>query len=72
LIEYTGQGGLLEYLISQDYLIFDTEYFFLGSPTENAKKQFTVSRENITLSTNAKAWGSSEEFVGEKGRDGMV
>jgi hypothetical protein len=55
-IEYTGQDGLLEYLISQDYLIFDTEYFFLGSPSEDAKRRFEVSRENITLSTNAKAW----------------
>jgi FkbM family methyltransferase len=55
-IEYTGQRGLMDYIIDQDFLVFDTEYFFMGSPSEEARQLFKVARENYTLSTGKTAW----------------
>jgi FkbM family methyltransferase len=55
-IEYTGQPGLMDYIIDQDFLVFDTEYFFMGSPSEDARQAFRVTRENYALSTGKTAW----------------
>ncbi len=56
-IEYIGKDTLLlDYIIDSGFVVFDTEYFFMGDPTDEARKLFDVSREGITLSTNATAW----------------
>lgn len=55
-IEYSGQAGLLDYIIDNDFMVFDTEYFFAGSPSEEARRMFHVSRENYRLSTDKLAW----------------
>lgn len=55
-VEYSGQKGLLDYLTDSGFLLFDTEYFFFGSPSDGARADFHVSRENVMLSTNRPAW----------------
>lgn len=55
-VEYSGQPGLMDFLIESNYVIFDTEYFFMGSPTEKATAAFDISRENFVLSTGKMAW----------------
>jgi FkbM family methyltransferase len=55
-IEYTGRPDLMDYIIDQDFLVFDTEYFFLGSPGEAARDAFKVTRENHPLSNGLTAW----------------
>ena len=56
-IEYIGKDPLLiDFIIDSGFIVFDTEYFFMGDPTDKAKSLFEVSRERITLSTNATAW----------------
>lgn len=54
-VEYSGQKGLLDYL-DRNFVLFDTEYFFFGSPSDEARAAFHVSRENVMLSTNRPAW----------------
>ncbi len=56
-IEYLGKDqSLYDFLIESEYIIFDTEYFFIGHPTDEAREIFNVSREGVTLSTGATAW----------------
>lgn len=56
-IEYIGTDPLLyDFLVSSDFIVFDTEYFFLGEPTDEAREIFDVSKEGVTLSTGATAW----------------
>lgn len=55
-IEFSFQPGLLDYLQGLDYLLFDTEYFFIGDPTAEATARFQVSKENVALSTGKSAW----------------
>lgn len=55
-VEYSGQKLLLDYIVDQGFVVFDTEYFFLGSPSAEAKEMFEVSKENIVLSTGKTAW----------------
>lgn len=56
-IEYLGKDqSLYDFLIESEYLIFDTEYFFVGHPTDEAREIFTVSKEGVTLSTGTTAW----------------
>lgn len=56
-VEFIGKDPLLlDYIIDSGFIVFDTEYFFMGKPTDAARELFDVSRENITLSTNATAW----------------
>lgn len=56
-VEFIGKDPfLLDYIIDSGYIVFDTEYFFMGRPTDEAQKLFDVSRQDITLSTNASAW----------------
>jgi len=55
-IEYSGQPGLAEFLTEAGYLLFDTEYFGLGTPDAQTRQQFDVTRENVVLSTGKDAW----------------
>lgn len=55
-IEYSGQPGLAEFLTEAGYLLFDTEYFGVGSPDAETRHQFDVTRENVVLSTGKEAW----------------
>jgi len=56
-IEYIGdQPSLLQYIVDQNYMVFDTEYLFIGEPSEEAREWFDVSKQNIVLSTNVPAW----------------
>lgn len=54
-IEFSGQSGLLDYL-QERFEVYDTEYFFLGEPSDEARELFDVSRENYTLSTGKTVW----------------
>lgn len=56
-VEYLGKDPLLyDFIIDSDFIVFDTEYFFIGNPTDDARKMFDVSKEGVTLSTGATAW----------------
>lgn len=55
-VEFTGQAGLLDFLIEADFMLFDTEYFFMGSPQAPATTAFDVSRQDVVLSTGKMAW----------------
>jgi FkbM family methyltransferase len=55
-VEFGGQPGLLAFLQEADYLVFDTEYFGLGAPDDAIRAQFTVTRENVSLSNGQFAW----------------
>jgi FkbM family methyltransferase len=55
-VEFTGQKGLTDFLNDKDFVLYDTEYFFMGAPTERALDIFEVSKENVPLSTGATAW----------------
>lgn len=55
-VEYTGQSGLAEFLVDAGYLLFDTEYFGLGDPDEDIRRQFDVVRDKVVLSTGKEAW----------------
>lgn len=54
-IEYTGQRDLAPYLIEQGFTLFETEYFFIGSPNEILEKQFAFTKRDVELSTGSKA-----------------
>lgn len=55
-IEYIGQPGLVGYLESQGFTLFDTEFFFSGAPSDKALELFSVSREGVKLSSGAVKW----------------
>jgi hypothetical protein len=55
-VEFTGQEGLLDFLFENDFVVFDTEYFLMGQPTQEALVHFEQSRADVTLSTGQKAW----------------
>lgn len=56
-IEYLGNDlFLLDYLIDSDFIVFDTEYMFIGTPTAEAMMHFRVTRQNVPLSNNTVAW----------------
>lgn len=56
-IEYLGKDPLLyDFLVSSGYIVFDTEYLFIGDPTDDAREIFDVSKEKVILSTGATAW----------------
>lgn len=46
----------MKFLIDSGYMIFDTEYMFIGEPTTETEVLFEISETEIALSTNAKAW----------------
>lgn len=43
-LEFSNQPGLLNYLVQNDFMIFDTEYLFVGPKTELIEELFEVSR----------------------------
>ncbi len=55
-VEYSGQEGLIEYLYDQGFILFDTEYMFIGLKAERLMKQFRVSKDDVILSTGATSW----------------
>lgn len=55
-VEFGGQPGLLDLLDERDFVLFDTEYLFRGSPTVGALEKFTVKEADIPLSTGTFAW----------------
>jgi len=55
-VEYMGSVELLDYLKTQGFLIFDTEYLFHGSPADDVYRAFHVSKKDLALSTGATAW----------------
>lgn len=55
-IEYTNQKHLLNFLEHSGFIIFDTEYCFLGEPTLIAKNLFDISEENGTLTSGEVYW----------------
>lgn len=54
-IEFSGQPGLLP-LLSENFELFDTEYMFFGKPSDFARSLFEVSKDDVPLSTDARAW----------------
>lgn len=80
-VEYLGNENLIEGIENLGYLIFETEYLFLGMPTAKAEELFTVTRDDLVLSTGAKAWLGlkkrgwrhfTEEFKALKREIGLV
>jgi len=55
-VEYSGQPGLADFLSDHGFLLFDTEYFFMGNPTPGALTVFEASKKGQTLSTGKTAW----------------
>jgi FkbM family methyltransferase len=55
-VEFTLQPGLVEFLVDQGFILFDTEYFLFDSPTELALRDFDVSKRDQPLSTGRTAW----------------
>ncbi len=54
-VEYTAQRDLAAMLVDHGFLLFDTEYFFMGAPTAEIQSRFTISNPEMMLSTGAKA-----------------
>lgn len=54
-VEYAGQKDLAPYLVDRGFVLFDTEYFFIGSTEEAISERFRISKQNYTLSTGASA-----------------
>lgn len=44
-IEFSNQPGLLEYLSSNGFILFDTEYLFVGRPSDLIRELFIIIRE---------------------------
>jgi FkbM family methyltransferase len=44
-IEFSNQPGLLEYLTSNGFILFDTEYLFVGRPNDLIHELFNVTRQ---------------------------
>jgi FkbM family methyltransferase len=55
-VEFTGQDGLLPYLVEQGYALFETEYRFRGEPDARARALFDVTRTGVKVSTGHTAW----------------
>ncbi len=55
-IEFTGQPGLIEYILDMGYILFDTEYLFWGAPSKEAVEHFEVSSEGDISSTGRILW----------------
>lgn len=80
-VEYMGHEGLYDFIVNKGFMVFDTEYFFLGEPTQRTKDLFEVSREGVPLSTGKTAWfgfkrhpwqNFKEEFIRYKKELGLV
>ena len=55
-VEFTGQPGLVDFLEANDFMLFDSEYFFLGDPAPEATEHYEVSLQNVALSVGSNAW----------------
>lgn len=55
-VEYMGASDLHDYLVEEDFIVFDTEYLFRGKPSEHALNSFVVSRERGQLSSGSTIW----------------
>ncbi len=55
-IEFLGQKELIDFLIQQEFIIYDTEYLFYGEPSETNQQIFEVSRSGYEMSNGRKAW----------------
>jgi len=55
-VEYSGQAGLMDFLHDNDFMAFDTEYMFSGTPSPEARNTFDVSRKDVILSNDVMAW----------------
>lgn len=55
-VEFTGQAGLLDFLIETGFMLFDTEYLLMGTPGDPATEVFDVSKHDVVLSTDKRAW----------------
>lgn len=55
-IEFAGDCRVVDWLHNNNYLVFDTEYLFLGTPSTEHRKLFTVSNEDYILSNGQRAW----------------
>lgn len=55
-VEYLGHEGLLDCIIDQGFIVFDTEYLMIDNPTDKALKVFDVSRRDVPLSNGRNAW----------------
>ena len=72
---------LYRFLQNQDFLIFDTEYLFLGEPSADAADWFHITETGGKLSTGATYWKGlkkrpwycfEEEFRAVRERFGMI
>ncbi len=61
-VEYTGQPGLVEYLLAEDFLLFDMRYLFLDEPTDALLQEFEFC-EQVLLSTGRPAWYGFKKSV---------
>jgi len=55
-IEFTNRPELLDFLNTEGFIVFDTEYFLMGEKTDAALAEFDVSKLDLTLSTGQLAW----------------
>jgi FkbM family methyltransferase len=55
-VEFTGQDGLLPYLVEQGFVLFETEYRFRGEPDARARALFDITRTGVKVSTGHTAW----------------
>jgi FkbM family methyltransferase len=55
-VEYTGQANLIEFLEDSGFLIFDTEYFGMGTIDDDIRREFDITRDDVMLSTGDTAW----------------
>jgi FkbM family methyltransferase len=46
-IEFSNQPGLIDYLVDNNFVLFDTEYLFVGRPSDLIQELFEISREGI-------------------------
>ena len=62
-IEFTNQPGMLDFLTTEGFIIFDTEYFLMGEKSYAALAEFDISKPDITLSTGQHAWFGFRKYA---------
>lgn len=62
-IEFTNQPGLLDFLTTEGFIIFDTEYFLMGEKSDSELTEFDISKPDITLSTGQHAWFGFRKYA---------
>lgn len=80
-VEYGGQDGLIEYLYDLGFILFDTEYMFMGNKSDSLMNQFRITKDNVPLSIGTTAWFGTrtrpwrsfeEEFTSCKQKFGLI